>query len=424
MRWMPLLNRRRALFLLGAGGLGLVGARFGLPWLMRPGPVRPLGGETLAFVERCFEGLDRRQIWDTHVHVIGLGGGGTGCWINPAAQSHLHPIRRLQYDVYRSALGMQSDETADADYVERLFAMHRLANPDGMLVLMGFDMVVDPDGRENRELSPFYTPNDYVLRLARERDDAVACVSIHPYRADAVERLDAAVEAGARAVKWLPNSQGIDPGSAACEPFYRRLAETELPLISHGGREYAATAAHAQEYGNPLLLRRALDAGVKVVVAHCAGFGRSQDLDLPAGQRRDRPSFELFLRLMNDARYDGMLFGDISAVTALNRSGRALRQLIRARELHPRLVNGSDYPMPALGFLFSPAKLQYEGYLDDEERRVCSRVQDANPLLFDFVVKRSLKVTADGRVHRFAPGVFQTSWLFRRTADSRSEATA
>ena len=206
---MPLLNRRRVLFLLGAGGLGLLAARFGVPWLMRPGPVRPLTGEALDFAERCFDGLDRRQVWDTHVHVIGLGGGGTGCWINPAAQSHLHPIRRLQYDVYRSALGMTSEETADAEYVERLFAMHRLANPVGKLVLMAFDMFVDPDGRENRELSPFHTPNDYVLRLAREREDAEACVSIHPYRPDAVERLDAAVEAGARAVKWLPNSQGV-----------------------------------------------------------------------------------------------------------------------------------------------------------------------------------------------------------------------
>ena len=128
--------------------------------------------------------------------------------------------------------------------------------------------------------------------------------------------------------------------------------------------------------------------------------------------------------LMNDSRHDGRLFGDISAVTALNRSGRALRRLIRDRGLHPRLVNGSDYPMPALGFLFSPAKLRFDGYLDAEEQRLCGRIQDANPLLFDFVVKRSLKVTEDGLEHRFSPGVFQTSWLFRKTAGSRSEATA
>jgi hypothetical protein len=38
-------------------------------------------------------------------------------------------------------------------------------------------------------------------------------------------------------------------------------------------------------------------------------------------------------------------------------------------------------------------------------------VFDANPLLFDFVVKRTLKVEGDGRTHRFASTVFESARL-------------
>ena len=48
---------------------------------------------------------------------------------------------------------------------------------------------------------------------------------------------------------------------------------------------------------------------------------------------------------MDEARYDGRLFGDISAVTQANRAESILTTLIRRVEWHPRLINGSDYPL-------------------------------------------------------------------------------
>ena len=56
-------------------------------------------------------------------------------------------------------------------------------------------------------------------------------------------------------------------------------------LIAHGGLERAVLGREAHDFGNPLRLRRALDAGVRVVVAHCASMGEDRDLD----QRRERP---------------------------------------------------------------------------------------------------------------------------------------
>jgi mannonate dehydratase len=414
-RKRKLFTRRRFVALAGAGLVGAVGLRLWFPRWLRPGPPRALEGEALEFAERCFEGLNRAAMWDGHVHVIGLGNG-TGCMINPELKSHLHPIKRFQYDAYTNSIGMREEETADADYVERLFALHRLANPQGKLILLGFDHFVDESGVERPEQSAFHTPNEYVMQLARDNADAVAAVSIHPYRADAVEQLERFAAEGAVAVKWLPNSMGIDPAAPRCDAFYRKLAELGLPLITHGGKEYAVEGGHGQELGNPLRLRRALDAGVRVVVSHCASFGDSLDLDAPEAERRELAAFDLFLRLMGEKQYEQSLFADISALNQVNRSGRALREMLKLPELHGRLVSGSDFPLPCIGILFSTRALRLRGYLTKDEARLCNEVHDANPLLFDFVVKRSLNIEEGGTVHRFADSVFETDWLFRRPA--------
>jgi len=297
---------------------------------------------------------------------------------------------------------MTSEKTADRDYVERLLTLHRAANPTGKLVLMAFEQAVGENGAPRPELSSFYTPNTYVLQLAARHDDVLACVSIHPYRPDALERLDAAAEAGAVALKWLPSAMRIDPASPRCERFYRRLVELGLPLITHGGQEYAVDAAHGQSLGDPLRLRMALDLGVRVVVAHCASLGTFEG----------EPAFDRFMRLFVDPRYDANLFGDISALTQINRSAGPLRELLAAPELHHRLVNGSDYPLPALRVLFSTARWQVAGLLDAERRRLCNEIAVVNPLLFDFVLKRSLAYESEGRSYRFSDGVFETDWLF------------
>ncbi len=385
-----------------------------MPWFLRPGPVKPIEELSLpaqALVAESFGDLDPESAWDVHVHLVGLGQGDSGCWIQPQMRSHAHPIRRIQYEAYMAAAGVRGEEDADRQYLQRLLALHRAANPEGKLLLFGFDYHVDSAGREVPERSPFYTPNDYVLRVAAENPDVRACASVHPYRTDAVERLSRCAAAGAIAVKWLPNAMGIDPASERCDAFYGRMAELKLPLITHAGLEKAVHAEGAQELGNPLRLRRALDQGVKVVVAHCASLGESLDLDGGGAEREKAESFELFLRMMDEERYEGLLFGEISALTQINRCGEPLRQLLRRNDLHPRLVNGSDYPLPAIDPLFSTRLLVRRGYLEPSERAPLNEIFEANALLFDFVLKRRLRLV-EGAVHRFPPGVFESRRLF------------
>jgi mannonate dehydratase len=109
------------------------------------------------------------------------------------------------------------------------------------------------------------------------------------------------------------------------------------------------------------------------------------------------PNFDLFLRLMSEKRYEGLLFADISAMTQYNRIGRPLTTILQREDLHERLVNGSDYPLPAVNLLIRTRALVQQGYITKDERACLNEIYDYNPLLFDFALKRSIKLPGTQR---------------------------
>ncbi|MGH7863606.1 MAG: amidohydrolase family protein, partial [Candidatus Binataceae bacterium] len=234
--------------------------------------------------------------------------------------------------------------------------------------------------------------------------------SIHPWRADCVEALEQAKRDGARAVKWIPAAMGIDPASPRCDRFYAALVRLGIPLITHAGLERAVVSGYSQDFGNPLRLRRALASGVRVVVAHCASMGTDRDID--RGEDGPlAPSFELFARMMEDARYDGRLFGDISAMPQVNRAAPALARVVERTDWHARLLNGSDYPLPGVMPLFSVDYLVSLELIEERAAPVLKAIRAHNPLLFDFVLKRHLR----SRGKSFARSVFETRSFFERS---------
>jgi predicted TIM-barrel fold metal-dependent hydrolase len=400
-----LLTRRRFLAVAGGGVLALAILRLGIPWWLRPGPIRPISDPAQQLVKERLAGLDMSRVWDGHVHLIGMDEGGNGCRVNPDLRSHFHPWLRFQFDAFRAAGGIRNNNTADSDYLQRLLALHRNANPSGRMVLLAFDQVVNEAGTSIPGKTAFYVPNEYVLTLGERFPEIAPCVSIHPYRQDAVDRLDQAVEQGAVAVKWLPNAQGIDPASPLCDRFYRRLQERNIPLLTHAGHEMSVDSSF-QKFGNPLRLRRGLDLGATIVVAHCASYGRNLDLDQLATMPPSVDSFDLFMRMFRDDRYRENLYGDISSATLVNRAGRPLRELLAATELHPRLINGTDYPLPVFGALVWPRILERDGLITKRERKLYQEIQRSNPLLADLILKRCLKLEREGVTCRFSPDVF------------------
>jgi mannonate dehydratase len=407
-RRAPGVKRRNFLVVTGAAALGVAGCGVDLSGGVLNACAAQLPERLRAdpLVTGAWTGLDPAKVWDVHCHVFGSGDSGSDLWFNPALEQIWQPQGYLQRLFYLNAsCAHDAPGRVDESIVDRLLNQID-AMPAGYLTLLfAFDWARDEAGRPNREHATFHVPDEYCAGLAqRFPRHFVWAASIHPYDPAALDRLDAAAARGARAVKWLPSAQNIDPASARCDRFYARLAETRLPLISHGGDE-RAVRGHDETLGNPLRLRRALDAGVRVVVAHCASLGMGADLD--RGGTQMVPNFELFARLMDDPRYARNVAGDISAVTQGNRVD-VVAALLARRDWHARLLNGSDYPLPGVLPLVSLPALVERRLLDPAAAPLLREIRDHNVLLFDFVLKRSLASDGAG----FAREVFETRPYF------------
>ena len=356
-------------------------------------------------VKRAFDDIDSARLIDHHVHIAGLGVGGTKTFVNPKMLTWRHPFHRLKLKVYMSSAGVADEDKADPQAVARLTSLVASIKDHGKHRLLAFDKHYRKDGTVDLEKTEFYVPNEYVFELAERHPELfVPNISVNPYRPDAIAELEKWAARGARVVKWLPNAMGIDPSDPKCDPFYEKMKELDLILLSHGGEEKAVEAEEDQKLGNPLLLRRALDHGVKVIVAHCAGLGTNADID--SKDRKLVDNFDLFLRLMDEKRYKGLVFGEISAMTQFNRSAK-LRTMLAREDVHERLVNGSDYPLPAVNLLIRTRPLVKQGYINADEADSLKEIYDYNPLLFDFVLKRTLKLP--GTSKGFPASIFLTN---------------
>ena len=276
------------------------------------------------------------------------------------------------------------------------------------LLLFAFERAHDERGEPDLARTTFHVPDTYARDVARAHPQYFEwAASIHPYAGDCLARLERAKAEGARAVKWLPSAMGIDPASPRCDRFYESMTKANLALISHAGLERAVLGREAHDFGNPLRLRRALEAGVRVVVAHCASMGEDRDLDKgPNGPYTD--SFSLFTRIFQ--KYEKNCYGDISAMTQVNRAGPALARVVEEQSWHARLLNGSDYPLPGVMPIFSVDYLVSLGLLAAPAAPVLREIRQHNPLLFDFVLKRALR--SNGKA--LAASVFETRMFFMR----------
>jgi len=364
----------------------------------------PYSPAAQALIDRAFADLDPTQpVIDVHVHALGLGQDEDGAFVNPEKLSARHPLKRFETGLYLKATGVKDMAHFDRDYVTVLVARARAFPRPLRIFLLALDRAHHPDGTPDLARTEFYVPNAYVLKLAREYPDLfVPVISVHPARPDAIQELEACAAQGARMVKWLPNAQTIDPADPRYDAFYRRMKDLGMVLLSHAGEEKAVAVKDAQALGNPLRLRRPLDLGVTVIVAHCASLGSNADLD-HAG--KTATNFSLFLRLMATPKYKGLLFGDLSAMTQVNRLPKPLLEILARPDFEGRLVNGSDYPLPGVDLVIWIQKFVQMRMITSADRRALLEIRKQNPLLFDFVLKRTLKEPKSGR--RLPVGAFQ-----------------
>ena len=156
----------------------------------------------------------------------------------PAARSSSSPAPRAATTALRSSppaprsaveiarqlgpiFAKRASETTDEDkYVADNFALLKTSGlveagvPGLRFLLLAFDVRVREDGSEDLEGSMFRVPDEYVCAAARAFPGFLACASVHPYRADALERLERA-RGGSGRGQVAAERDGHRPGRAA-----------------------------------------------------------------------------------------------------------------------------------------------------------------------------------------------------------------
>lgn len=339
-------------------------------------------------IRKAYADIDSSKLVDYHTHIVGLDEK-QGTSVNPKMLSWWHPINRIKTSVYLSGSGVSDLEKANDQYVERLVKLIRSNPHNGKHQILAFDYHYNSDGTINHDKSEFYVSNDYIWKLSQKYPDIFTpVISVHPYRKDATAELTKWAEKGLHWVKWLPNAHGIDASNPKLDEYYKVMKKYDMTLLTHVGEEQAVEADEDQKLGNPLLFRRPLDMGIKVVMAHCASLGEDEDFD---NDNKKVSSFDLFIRMMDNPKYDGLLYGEISAMTQFNRLPKPLLTLLERTDLHHRLINGSDYPLPAINVVIHTRALVKYGMITKQEREYLNEIYKYNPLVFDYVLKRTIR---------------------------------
>lgn len=273
-----------------------------------------------------------KRLIDVHVHLAAVPTEENGCYLSPRMRKSLL-FRML---AWKLGLNVHDPKSANATYIARLLKDLSLSTRVDKAVLLAIDGVYDEKGELDWQRTEFLISNRYLLEVAKKHPEYfLAGVSINPKRKDAIDELARCAEEGAVLVKILPNTQCFDPSDKHFVPFYRALANYNIPLLSHVGCEFSLSGRN-QLAGNPKKLQMALDEAVTVIAAHACSLG----LVFP------EPYFHWMIELVH--RYTNF-YADASALTLPNRA-RTLFLLRRHPEVHERLLFGTDYPLPVFSY--------------------------------------------------------------------------
>jgi predicted TIM-barrel fold metal-dependent hydrolase len=297
---------------------------------------REKGSNTMERQKRNHEPYHvRDKVIDIHLHIGGKGNS-SPCKMS---KKFLHSASYL-YMVARSGISLR-ELSRDHDAVLQKMMIERLNNAPGIDfgVFLAFDSVYKENGEIDEKNSHMVTPNHYIIDIARDNPKVLFGASVHPNRgiARGMEELDRCIEGGAVLVKWIPNSQIIDPSDRNYQWFYRKLADENLPLLCHTGPEHGVPVVKTeyQALGDPRKLRLALEMGVKVIAAHCGTALFSWE----------KSYLDELSEMFDERERRGWnLYADISAMSILFRT--PVIDAVLKKIPHDRMVLGSDYPIP------------------------------------------------------------------------------
>src|SRR5438046_2376117 len=168
------------------------------------------------------------QAIDMHVHIVGNGLGGSGCWLR--VKGWHKPLAAFMLKHIGLSVGALTRSDFDQLYVENLLRLVR-GSSLGRIVILAQDQVYHDDGRVMEGAGSFYVPNDYVLKLARQYPEFLPAASIHPARADALDELNRCMDQGAVMMKCLPNCHNIDCNNRKYTRFWERMGGASMTRL-------------------------------------------------------------------------------------------------------------------------------------------------------------------------------------------------
>lgn len=264
---------------------------------------------------------------DMHVHVAGVGAGESGAFVDDNLRNGLKfPIYLRAFDVTMREI----EAFGDRIVIEKLSRQISESEQISKAVVLALDGVVDSDGNLDKSRTQVYVPNRYLIKELAQYDNLLFGASVNPLRHDALDRLEFVSQNGTVLLKWLPNIMLFDPSDERIIPFYIRLRELGIPLLSHTGNENAFGYAD-DTLGDPRKLELALEHGVTVIMAHIGTRGSSGGVNY----------FDAAIEMLT--RYDNA-YADISSLTQVNKLG-FLGRALRTPGIEEKLINGSDWPL-------------------------------------------------------------------------------
>ena len=301
----------------------------------------------------CHVGLSARRVLTLAQRFSFEAHGAEG---RPGFDSYLSPrlLGRFAWRFIKRWLGVgataESGDALDA-HIETMNEQHFATPRIDRFVLLAFDEYRDDQARVIgsaakglRLGSDVYVSNSFVKSMCLTRPDKFLFgASIHPYRPGATAMLEEVAASGAVLVKWLPIHQNIRAEDPRTVAFLRKAAELRIPMLIHYGGEMSLARQH-MEFESPVpmldILRQLRSEGrmPTVIVAHAA---------TPSFIWQSRAGHDALVDALLGEFADAPLYADISALSALGRSPW-LRRLAVRRELHRKLVWGSDFPIPVM----------------------------------------------------------------------------
>ncbi len=315
-----------------------------------------------------FDSLHGKYL-DCHVHTAGIGGGGSGCFLNHQLQTS------YKYKIYLKAFGVSARELrqqGDGLVMNRISKRLSASKTVGAAVILALDGVINSAGELDSAKTQVYIPNGFVASETDKYSNLLFGASINPKRKDAIKCLFQVIQDGAVLIKWIPSIMDFDPAATAFIPFYLAMKAAGIPLLTHTGKESSFVGAK-DSLCDPFRLELPLKLGLTVIAAHVGTPGKNH------GQE----NFERALIMLG--RYPN-LYADISSLTQINKLGY-FGKILPRQEIKGRLLYGTDFPLIETA-LVSPYYFCFRANLG----KLRAAAKEENPWDMDVALKKVLGV--------------------------------